>query len=141
MEIRGDRFVEHGDTMCYEDTDQRRHQMIPVKLSSVKNRGPQKITLELRSAGPLVGHALKEESILSTHTIEVRQPKNNTNSTCKQIHTTQTRQTYDSPDKHSIQNNFKEVLIVIDNVDAENDNDDSQHQRQPSIRILPHTDL
>lgn len=65
LEIRGNRLIEKDDNQKY--LDQNRNHQVPVKLSSVKNRRPQNITLELRSSGPLVG----SNGPAMTHSIEV----------------------------------------------------------------------
>jgi len=68
LEIRGDRLIEKDENQKYQEPN-RFHQ-VPVTLSSVKCRRPhQNITLELRSAGPLIG--LKNPA----HSIEVTQTK------------------------------------------------------------------
>lgn len=119
--------------MRYEDTT-RRHHEIPVTLSSVKCRRQQNITLELRSAGPLIGPC---EKLLSTHSIEVHQTKSDH---CTTTHTQQTKRTFESTDSESIINNFKEVILVIDNVESEDEDYDNGPKGKPPKNI-PSTTL
>lgn len=118
LEIRGDRFVEKGETMRYEDTS-RRHHEIPVTLSSVKCRRPQNITLELRSAGPLIGPC--DRQLSSPHTIEVHPAKqaSSQNSSATNLKHPTTNTNTDAPVAYKT--DFKEVVLIIDNVDSDED--------------------
>ncbi|XP_066911436.1 uncharacterized protein [Clytia hemisphaerica] len=75
LEIQGDRLIEKDDSQKYLDAN--RKQQIPVKLSSVKSRRTQNITLELRSSGPLIG---SKSATSSTHSIGSKTPSSSTHS-------------------------------------------------------------
>ena len=75
LEIQGNRLIEKDDNQKYQDSN--RKQQIPVKLSSVKCRRPQNITLELRSSGPLIG---SKSASSSTHSIGSKTPSSSTHS-------------------------------------------------------------
>ena len=113
LEIRGDRLIEKDDSQKY--LDQNRNHQIPVKLSSVKNRRPHNITLELRSSGPLVG----SKAPILTHSIEV----NNTSAEVNN-NTIELKNTF----------NGGEVTLLID----QNDHDENGIS---SVRRIPTTSL
>jgi len=75
LEIQGNRLIEKDDSQKYLDAN--RKQQIPVKLSSVKSRRTQNITLELRSSGPLIG---SKSATSSTHSIGSKTPSSSTHS-------------------------------------------------------------
>ena len=97
LEIQGDRLIEKGEHQKYQDTN-RFHQ-VPVTLSSIKLRKPQNITLELRSAGPLIG----KSNPLLTHSIELQQTKTYSSTT-----TTKYEEIHDEDF-----NNNNEVMLVL----------------------------
>lgn len=136
LEIHGDRLIEKGDHQRYEDPN--RYHQVPVTLSSIKLRKPQNITLELRSAGPLIG----KQNALLTHSIGMQQSR-------QYSPTTTTATKYEEEFSHNgredINNN--EVMLVInqsgDSIKAEdvsllNPDEDLMNLRN---KYLPTTSL